>query len=312
MSARWPPAVEHARETIENLIASLHKDSDDDTEDEHIASAVAHTGSTFAAEPTPASTGGLNSTTDRSMSTSTTAQERGNVDQWLGERVILDQDEQNTGMVADGTFLHLLVAMDDGRWTTVATSEAKERLSITTTTPALGVVGFVYEGKGILQGSLFGQTPCEPIFGIGAAGAFEYYAFLSKPAVERDIRLRSQKGEKDLNRRSYALGDIVEQCDPPDGMSPRQAVVVRVVVKDKAGSSQARKLIILYELQSPGDGQAPKDPPEFFPASWRNWTRIPKARVQHERNADVHDHTENHETVAEAAIEHINAVCART
>lgn len=59
-------------------------------------------------------------------------------------------------------------------------------------------------------------------------------------------------------------------------MEPAFAIVLRVLYKPRKGNAQARKLLILVEANVSRDAQAmPCIPYEFFPATWKNWKRVP-------------------------------------
>lgn len=93
----------------------------------------------------------------------------------------------------------------------------------------------------------------------------------------------------------------MEQCEPPDGMmSARQAVVVRVVVKDKR--QVALKPGSCSSCMNSNPLEMAKHPAvhhRVLPSIVEeNWTRIPKAGSDNS-NVDVHDHTQNHEALPE-------------
>lgn len=200
-------------------------------------------------------------------------------EEWVGERVQLDGDDEGgtcvkAGMVAEANVNFVVVALDDGKWCHVPTASASQRLARSPNAPVeLGVVGILIEKATGACGAWFGnsQDP-EYVFG-GSARA--YLAYISKPC-DRDTRLR--RGMREANERSrkasFAYGDIVEQLNVPEGVRAVQAAVARIVYKERAGTVQARKMLILYEILSPSDVNTPQHPPKFFPASWSNWTRV--------------------------------------
>lgn len=197
------------------------------------------------------------------------------VGEMIGERVLLDGSSTQGGMVAEVSNSTVFIALDDGTWTHLPLASASERLCIPLEDPPPSlVVGLACDKPGVLAGMLLGsanhRTNPEMVMGAPA-----YYAYISKPTERPHRGLRARSG--DGRKQSFAMGDVVLQLpkNVPDGATPSQAAVARVVYKERCGREQGRKMLILWELLAV-DERAPADahPPEFFPASWSNWTRV--------------------------------------
>lgn len=143
----------------------------------------------------------------------------------VAERVILlsaDCDANqlhHSGMVALASQNEVVVARDNGKWMYVLAENASQTSLCRTCEPPpiLGVVEVVYSKPGVIAGMLLGapEHPKEVWPGLIAYGAYIAAPF------EMDARLRSasqSKTSRDGIRKTFAVGDIVEQLNVPDGV----------------------------------------------------------------------------------------------
>lgn len=189
------------------------------------------------------------------------------------------------GMIAEISELNgnVLVAADDGSWHTIEPAALLRTIEYAPSIPPREphVVAITHE---LGHGMLIGYTD-EFAFG-GTARSF--HAHYARAPNADSIRFRSRAGDRRSKTQSFQLGDVVSNS--PTGV---RAAVVRVVYKERVGSSQARKFLILCELDASAETPVLSSPPDFFPASWANWSRVSLTSSQSLNNEGVltMDHT---------------------
>lgn len=192
---------------------------------------------------------------------------------WLvvGARVRLRGEV--SGIVAEITPLQgdLTIATDDCTWETVRADLISISVQQCTLPVTIGVQALSYDHASKLAGMLVGETSERSVI----PGMNSYMAHYAKPVV-RDYRLKTRSTDQRPSVQSFALGDVVEQiATSPTSGERWRASVVRVLHKPKVGSSQSKRLLILCEMLPVGRLCRRGDPPpEFFPASITNWTRV--------------------------------------
>lgn len=199
----------------------------------------------------------------------------------VGKRVTVRQasGEEISGMVAELNGAMLLVAADDGSWMHLPVGHGEgSSVALETKTPApgMGVVAFMYDNSNSnVAGMLLGEKS-ELVLG-GKANA--YLAHVTRPR-ERDKRLRARVALDDDNVfPSYSLGDIVHQAVQPVA-SAQCAVIVRVAYSRRHQNQQARRLLILLDLDMKVSALTlPVQLPEaslktFFPGGWAKWKQL--------------------------------------
>lgn len=200
----------------------------------------------------------------------------------VGSRVCIKLPFGKTcgGMVASISEVSFVVAKDDGRWSTELLSDLGNTVVLedeSSEPKENGVVALSYDNANkVVTGMLLGSTD------EGALGG-KIHAYCAHVAIPQDDSTHRGRGG-DAKRQvspSFALGDHVQQLTRVSSrVSPSRphtfAAVVRVL-HSRRGVSQARRLLILVELDAElklicNDS----NPPLFFPASWANWTRHTK------------------------------------
>lgn len=195
----------------------------------------------------------------------------------VGTRVSISfsDGEVGGGMVAATGLLSLLVAMDDGNWHNIDNDDVRSKVVEDISEPSdtfSGVAGFAYDqtNKNV-SGMLLG---CDEMPLLGG----QMYAYCShiarQPIENRDPRLRGRERPEEL---SFSLGDRVRQLGDPS--RPKSfATVVRVMYSRRRGKVQARRYLVLVELDEKMQLTfSDSSPPMFFPASWMNWTQVDDA-----------------------------------
>ncbi|KAL3909222.1 MAG: hypothetical protein SGPRY_009504 [Prymnesium sp.] len=251
--------------------------TDANTADTITAPAVTATARrTGQATTTEASTAEANLTEAATAEATTTATQTFMV----GERVVIDG--RLGGLVVEkGSLMDTLLVSDDGSWLSMSLAEAQGRLSKEMDTSSnLVALTIVRESSrsasaaGVLFGDRSGAFALETAFD-GQARAF--WSYIARP-LERSARLRQRSVTSSTGfAANFSIGDFVRQLGDEGHVAaaPTDAIVARVVYKERVGSAQARKLLVLLESLGPAEGgHAPEHDPEFFTASWHRWSTI--------------------------------------
>lgn len=183
---------------------------------------------------------------------------------------------QICGMVASVAVTTVVIATDHGQWVTVPLKEVGSTVAREESpTAGGGVVALcVNHFNKQVVGMFLGESDEFVLQG----GMNAYLAHVARP-MERDARLREDPKAKFANQ-SFSLGDIVVPVSADGKMQhegPHVAAVVRVLYSRRVGNSQARKLLLLCELEHAAASVSLPDSKEFFPASWGSWTPKLKA-----------------------------------
>ena len=217
--------------------------------------------------------------------------------------------KQCAGLVAENGDGFITIALDKCAWHRISHAEAKsaglraapDEFIADGATACSGVVSLSISDSmdqpvvtGMLTG-IHGQTLLK-------GQVSSYFGHYAKPIWPSETPRTRRRVRKTYCETSFACGDVVSWRG--DSTNSTRAAVMRILYKQRAStnrSDQSRKLLVLAELFDPAHPPPKPRDPIIFPASWRNWERLPAFEDGwHDSNADAID--ANALTVTEEAL----------